>query len=416
MANLYDNLRTNRFEKLEEVDRFKGQKEWRSATGAWNEQNFEDPLKSSRFFKKPDIVPYPYANFELSSQEDSLQRVSKARELDLLSQLESEKNLRKLAEDENDRLKKYLQDHQSSQKLSSTNPKSYITPDIDSLKAKLKILTEENDELRKHLSNHSDTRRLKEKLETEERNTQELLRELREFKDAYEELRKNYAKDVASQKTRFEELFNEKVHLEARLQQILHRFENSDLEEAGLMQEKIRNIKNDYREKVRELEKKIPENTEEVSDARLREIEARLNVLQGKLAQQSEYNERALARRVPRLSSRGGSPRRDVSSRGQSPYSTLRTFTGSPSYKLDTGRSSARSGKSPTSTARNFKDSNPSSLSRSKGKGSNSSKSPTRNEVSSPSGRSSSRLRQQIPHKQCETCIRKHGIEWACLS
>ena len=375
------------------------------------DQNFDEALKSSRFFKKPDIVPYPYANFDMPSMEQS--SIKEGKSEDLAKKLEYETKLRLIAEDDNLKLRSKITELQEYEKLSRehsarniNNKNADFLIEIENLRVRVRILTEENELLRARLNEKSDAslNSKPEGLEKIDYKNRELLRELTEFKDAYEELRKIYAQDISSQKARYEKLYNEKKGLEGRLRDLLAR--HDDLVEAEPMQEKIRKMKNEYRDKVKELEKRIqPEDKDEVSDARLKEIEARLTVLQGKLTEQSAYNEKALMRRAPQKSSKAASPRRE-----NSPYATWRTMNVSPNFQ-DSEKNTAYSNKSPRNTERGFKDTLNSSRGRSKRD--NGSKSPTRGSSNSPGGRSSSRHRHSPQHKQCETCIRKHGHDWA---
>ena len=338
--------------------------------------------------------------------------IKEAKSEDLLKKLEHETKLRLIAQDDNSKLRSQLAELQEYEKLSkeqsarATNSKNAdLLIEIENLRVRVRILTEENELLRTRLNEKSDSG-LKIKsdgLERIEAKNRELLRELTEFKDAYEELRKIYALDISSQKARYEKLYSEKTGLELRLSDLLARHEGLVPEP---MQEKIRKMKTEYRGKVKELEQRIrPEDKDEVSDARLKEIEARLAVLQGKLTEQSAYNEKALMRRGPHRSSKAASPRRE-----NSPYATWRTMNVSPSLQ-DSDKNTVYSNKSPRTTDRALKDALGSSRGRSRRD--TGSKSPTRGSSNSPAGRSSSRHRHSPEHKQCETCIRKHGHDWA---
>ena len=117
------------------------------------EQTFEIMLKSNHFFKKPDIIPFPYLNTEV--QEDSTESTDHKYK-DLLEELEREKNMRKAAEKENETLRDklaYLSEVES--KYEEYRLKflkiSDLTSEIEKLNLKIKLLQEENEDLRRKI-------------------------------------------------------------------------------------------------------------------------------------------------------------------------------------------------------------------------------------------------------------------------
>ena len=226
---------------------------------------------------------------------------------------------------------------------------------------------------------------------------QVFLRELSESKDAYEALRKLYANDVASQKARYESLNAEKHEIELKLK--ASALSRPSPEAADSVQDKIRRMKSEYREKVKQLELRVrPEGQEQVSDSRLKEIEARLAELQSKLVGQSDCNEEALMKQTMQKSSRA-SPRRQ-----NSPNATWRTMNAAPDV-LDSGHNSPCSNRSPRGTQRAFKEGV--KPSRGRIKKDDASKSPCRGPSKSPANRPSSGLRHAPQGKQSGICARK---------
>lgn len=352
-------------------------------------------------------MPSATSNTHLPSAE-----VSWAKEFqseDLIRKLEHQTNLRLIVESENSRLKSRISEMQELEKMiQDANPQfpnhhnMQLKAEIENLRLRLRILTEENELLRARLQERPEPiyKTSQESYKKAELTNKELLRELSEFKDAYEDLRKLYANDIASQKSRYEDLIIERNKLEAKLKD----FSIRDPEALDSMQDKIKKIKNDYRDKIKQLEQRIqPEVTEHISDARLKEIEARLAVLQSKLIDQPAFNEKALMRKTAQKSSRA-SPRSEYS-----PYATWRTQNVSPNL-MDSGKNSPFSNRSPRNTQRIFKENFKSS--RGRGEKHNASKSPARTSTKSPDNRNCSGLRNGLKGKECGTCVRKHGQDW----
>lgn len=391
------------------------------------DQIFDDALRSSHFFKKPDIIPYPFINFDQPSID--LASTSDAKYKDLLSQLEKEKSLRISSESTTEKLKEkllYFQDLEKKYeeyRLKSLKI-SDLTIEIENLRKRVSILLEENEDLKKRLRQKFDQdvgqSKWRVEFEREEQRNKELLRELKVAEEAFEDLRILYAKDVGSQKERYEGVYQEKMMLEGRLREITARFEVGTRGDEDVMQERIRRMKAEYRGKVKDLEEKLkPDDKDDLSDKRLKEIESRLATLQGKLLEQSAHNEKALARRAPGL-------RKESAEREMSPYSTWKTLNidQSPTRRVLTERTRSPTRQSPRrnlnevhknpskTLTKSLKNSGFSSNSPSRVYLGRSSKSPTRSIPSSPTERSSSRNRLNTQRKQCDICIRKHGQDW----
>lgn len=371
------------------------------------EQTFEEMLKSIHFFKKPDIIPFPYLHFDQKSEENLESSVFNQ---NLSQELEKEKIQRKTLEKENTNLKERLsylielQKQYEEYKLKSLKNFEFQS-EIDKLNVRIKLLIEENDYLKKkslkafeYTSNHSKYPQELDKIESE---NFDLKRQLEELSQAYEGLREAYTKDLSILKDKYDRLYSDKILLEKKLQS--HNKPEKDLNPIvhdNNIQEKIRNLKHDYRDKLRNLEKKLPtERPEDVSDIRLKEIEDRLSTLQNKLTEKSRLKDPLLSSNRSSnsinkysIKSRGSTPTED---KGLTNYLSWRSLKNSEKSPLKIRKIDLSV---PVST-----DSSKPRTSRSPGTGSR----------RSPTARSLSRKRLYENHAECETCIRKHGHEWA---
>ena len=383
------------------------------------EQTFEEMLKSIHFFKKPDIIPFPYLNFERPPEEKSENSDSKYK--DLLDELEKERNLRKIAERENanlrDRMLHLLEVEKQYEELRLGSSRlALLHEEIDKLNLRIQLLLDENEELRKRASRNTDLNsaslRTMQDLDKLSTRNHELLRELESCKDAYEELKKAYTRDVNSLKEKFDKLYSEKLKLELRLREFTdHQKPDKEVSEDNSIQEKIRNMKSEYRDKMRNLEQRLGNDPGEgLPDSRIKVIEDRIARIQEAIdhSSNSERGPRLMQNEVPtRLHeaprgsrSRGSTPVKGKEERKEkviTPSSTWQSergaTTGSP---LRSARKSERDVKSPGNTAR-----------------ANSSRSPSGEPWRSPSQRTLSRKRLYENHTVCETCVKRHGHEWA---
>lgn len=388
------------------------------------EQTFEEMLKSVHFFRKPDIIPFPYLNLDRPQEEPSIPSDTALK--DLQEELERERNLRKAAEKENQALKDrlgYLLDieKQYEEYRLKYLKLSELTQEIDKLNSKIRVLLDENEDLRRKIrggyENNLNSTRLQKELEFEREKNSDLLKQLNEVKQAYEDLRKIYAKDIHTQKEKYEKLYDEKIQLEVRLRETkeLNTRPDNFYPQDDEIQAKIRNMKNDYKNKLKRLEQKLdPGKPDDQSELRLKEIEDRLANLQGKLAEQMGKGSYPP---VGSQTSRGSTPNRErnsplttwKSSSRFSPQRYPKTVNSVPDvyptrekvikYKIEDRNKSPNRGKLSSSPKR---------FASSSGKGS-----PFRNTQSSPSGRSTSRTKLTEHRHECETCIRRHGHEWA---
>jgi myosin heavy subunit len=378
------------------------------------EQTFEEMLKSVQFFRKPDIIPFPYLQSDQLEEPTTESTDNKYR--DLLEELERERNLRKAAEKENETLKDKLAyfaelEKQYEEYRIKALRINELNAEIEKLNLKLKLLHEENEELRRKVRGGYESSlfidKLNKELEKEKEANAQLVRQLNEMKNAYEELRKTYVRDLNSQKERCAEILNEKIGLEGRLRESLD-MKRRDLHQDDEIQAKLRNMKSEYKVKLRDLEKRLPsEKNPDNSESRLKEIEDRLAHLQVKLV---EKESRVKHHMPGGQTSRGSTPVKD--NRG-SPATTWRTSdrfspqrlprsANSIPDKMNAGNSRSP-GRNKTSPMRSSGSPNRTAHFVS------SSRSPLRNAQSSPG--SGHRLTEQ--HYECETCVRRHGHEWA---
>lgn len=390
------------------------------------EQTFEETLKSTYFFKKPDIVPFPYLNTEV--QEPSIESTDHKYK-DLLEELEREKNMRKAAEKENETLRdklSYLSDLESQYEV--YHLKSLKIPDltleIEKLNLKIKLLQEENEELRRKIrgtyDNNLHLASLCKDLEKQKQINDELLKQLSDLKDTYEDLRKSYTKEIKSQKARFSKLSQEKNDLESKLIKPqekplsfsdLSQDPDPDLDPDDRIQAKIRDMKTEYRDKLKSLESRLPsEPLTDPSELRLKLIEDRLASLQVKLSAKEP-----IVHLPGSQTSRGSTPVRGRFSPGSTFQTSDRSPPGLPNpnpYPYPYPQSSnpdkvhASIIRSPArlkvSFAQSFK---------SPPRQSPSSKSASR--AGSPSIRSSPGHKLTQTQSECEVCVRRHGHEWA---
>ncbi|OMJ80710.1 hypothetical protein SteCoe_18961 [Stentor coeruleus] len=524
------------------------------------EQNFEELLKSIHFFRKPDIIPYPYLNLDHQPEEKS--EIIDTKYTELQGEYDKEKTLRLALEREIENLKTriaYLVDIEKQYddyRLKALKV-SELQIEIDKLNARIKLLLDENEDLRRKLSQSKDymtnNAKYQQELERESTRNSELLRQLKEFKDAYEELRCTYAKDVNTQKERYDRLYDEKMQLELRLREFRDKYEklsrehyqnyyrdserpkrdedwyvretegqireserpkgtdrifrdserpfqeserplasfgspggdrglkrdkdgpfriqdidnkdpelgvknygrpernNQDnykignaLEKAqspagdrnkdkpttekgrdklgqGLddsIQDKIKHMKHEYRDRFKKLEKKFnTDKPEDISDARLKEIEDRLSSLHEKLADQANINEKILKPKIgPSVlslktpTSKGSTPTKD---RNFSPYVTWQSVNSAQTPNRDSLVNNKDLGSGGRLLRSAFSPGKSNKKSPIRGNISRGRRSPNRNEQQSPSSRSLSRKRLYENHAECETCIRRHGHEWA---
>lgn len=538
------------------------------------EQNFEELLKSIHFFRKPDIIPYPYLNLDHQPEEKSEIIDTKYKELQ--DEFEKEKNLRLALEREIENLKiriNYLVDIEKQYedyRLKALKV-TELQAELDKLNARIKLLLDENEDLRRKLNQSRDymtnNTKYQQELERESTRNSELLRQLKEFKDAYEELRCTYAKDVNTQKERYDRLYDEKMQLELRLREFREKYEklsrehyrdyyrdserpnkdqdwymreserqiresdkfrgtdrpfrdserlfqeserptsnpeklypeserllasfgspgsgyelNKDKDgpfrvqeisnkepEAGMksygrpdkinddqyrqgnalekaqspvsnrnkdrptadkgrdkpgqglddsIQEKFKSMKHEYRDRFKKLEKKFnTDKPEDISDARLKEIEDRLSNLHDKLAVQANINDKVLKPKIaPSVlslktpKSKGSTPTKD---RNFSPYVTWQSVNSAQTPNSD----SLANSKVPEGKGRLLRNAFSPEVGFKKspirGNISRGRRSPNRNEQQSPPSRSLSRKRLYENHAECETCVRRHGHEWA---
>ena len=385
------------------------------------EQTFEEMLKSIHFFRKPDIIPFPYLHSEVQEEPEATDHKYK----NLLEELERERNLRKAAEKENETLRDklaYLSEIESQYEVYRIESLKLtdLSTEIDKLNLKIKLLQEENEDLRKKIRTGYDSSlnldRYSKELERQKEINNELLKQLAELRSAYEELRKTYTKDLNSQKFRYSKLTEEKNDLEAKFretQEKLMSFRDLPQDPDDEIQAKIRSMKNEYRDKLKSLEKRLPSGRfQDESELRLKEIEDRLANLQGKLV---EKEPRA---RVPgSQTSRGSTPVKGRSSPGAtwktsdrfSPQKLPRSGNSVPDKMNAGSAASAISARSARSPARGKV--SPARQSRSPSQNARASRSPGRG--GSPFTRSASGHRLTEQHVECETCVRRHGHDWA---
>ena len=389
------------------------------------EQTFEEMLKSVHFFRKPDIIPFPYLNLDHPHGESTETPDTGLK--DLQDELEKERNLRKAAEKENEALKDrlaYLTDieRQYEEYRLKSLKLSELNLEVEKLNGKIRVLLDENEDLRRKIrggyENNLNLSRLQKDLEKEKERNSELLKKLNEANQAYEDLRRAYAKDIHTQKELFDKLYNEKIQLEVRMREMREKptrlvepYDAADDE----MQLRIRNMKHEYKDKLKKLEQKLdPEKPDNKSENRLKEIEDRLANLQGKLAEQTGKNRHPVA---GSQTSRGSTPIKERNS----PLTTWKSSSRFSPQRMP------RAGNSvpelyPTHDRVLKHGVNDKNRSPSRGKASVSPKrpissaskgSPLRNNQSSPAARSASRNRLYEQQHECETCIRRHGHEWA---
>ena len=381
------------------------------------EQTFDDMLKSIHFFKKPDIIPFPYLHFERLPEEKS--ESSDSRYKELLDELEKERNLRKIAERENmnlrDRMlylleveKKYEELRMGSTRISS------LHEEIDRLNLRIQFLLDENEEIRKRPSRNTDPTNsgsLKtppdlEKIAARNRN---LLQELESCKDAYEELRRAYTRDVNSLKEKFDKLYSEKTKLELRLREFTDRQrpEKEGLEDNSI-QEKIRSMKNEYRDKLRGLENRLgKDHVEGLPDSRIKVIEDRIARIQEAI-DHSSNSERGARLTPSETPTRLQETTRSNKSRGSTPVAgkdERKGKVGTPSSAWQSER-----GFTSGSPVRNVKIRDRDVKSPSYTDRGNSTKSP---KWKSPSQRCLSRKKLSDNNAVCETCVKRHGSDWA---
>lgn len=356
------------------------------------EQTFEEMLKSIHFFRKPDIIPFPYLNFDRNAEEKTENADIQLR--NLLEELEKEKATRKIAERENVNLRErmvYLleleKQHEMHCKGSSKVP--ILLEEIEKLNVRVQLLLDENEDLRRRPSRHT---------------TSDLSKELESCREAYEELRKVYTRDVNNLKEKFDKLYSEKVKLELKLRE----FEKPEKEDDSI-QEKIRNMKNEYRDKLRNLDFKFgKEHEEHVPDSRIKVIEDRIAKIQEAIDQSSGSERPKKIVNKGERSARVLTPNR-LKERSSSPSN--RTWQERPlSY-----RSPARKVKSPHGAMKNIGSPGRGVKKNSEGRDSraSSSRSPGSEPWKSPSQRTLSRKRLYENHAVCETCVKRHGHEWA---
>lgn len=389
------------------------------------EQTFEEMLKSVHFFRKPDIIPFPYLNLEHPHVESSEPPDTGFK--DLQDELEKERNLRKAAEKENEVLKDrlaYLTDieRQYEEYRLKSLKLSELNLEIEKLNGKIRVLLDENEDLRRKIrggyENNLNLTRLQKDLEKERERNSELLKKLNEANQAYEDLRRAYAKDIHTQKELYDKLYDEKIHLEVRMREMREKparqVEPYDAVDDEI-QARIRNMKHEYKNKLKKLEQKLePERPDNKSENRLKEIEDRLSNLQGKLAEQTGKSKYPP---TGSQTSRGSTPIKERNS----PLSTWKSSSRfSPQRLPKAGNSVPELYPTHDRIVKHGVDNKNRSPSR--GKASISPKriippaikgSPLRNTQMSPAGRSTSRNRLYEQQHECETCIRRHGHEWA---
>lgn len=219
------------------------------------EQTLEDLLKSVHYFQKPDIIPYPYPDF--SSSESKLKLDLKLQEA--LNALAQEQKQRTRLENENENLKqrlaslleiesKYEEYRIKALKLTETNN------EVEKLNIRIKILLDENQELRKKVKIYDaglGNKGIKE-LEIEKELNLKLKQQLIDTQEAYDELRQTYMQDVDSQRSRFQKLYSEKNLLDKEIRDIKGNKVFNDS-----IQERIKDMKNQYLEKLKQLEERI---------------------------------------------------------------------------------------------------------------------------------------------------------------
>ncbi|OMJ82642.1 hypothetical protein SteCoe_16625 [Stentor coeruleus] len=191
------------------------------------EQTFDELLDHIHYIRKPDIIPYAYNNYSQNHEQISENFDRKYQEI--LEQLEKEKNYRLVLESENDSLKArmaYLVDiekHNEDNRIRASRS-SELQNEIDKLNTRINLLLNENEDLRRKISYSRDysvnNNKYHEELEREGLKNQELLRKLKEFKSAYEELRITYGHDVSSLKEKYDNLYEEKMRVETWLRDL----------------------------------------------------------------------------------------------------------------------------------------------------------------------------------------------------
>ncbi|OMJ67730.1 hypothetical protein SteCoe_35023 [Stentor coeruleus] len=193
------------------------------------EKSFDDLLDYIHYSRKLHMDPYPYytqnheqipGNFDRKYQE-------------LLELLEKEKNFRLSLESENNNLKARIAyfgqvDKQYEDYKISAMKTSKLQNEIDQLNIRVKLLVNENEDLRRGIlynrENTVNNRRWKEELEREVLKNQGILRELKDFKAAYEELRLAYACDANNEKEKYDNLYGEKIQVESLLRDLNYKY------------------------------------------------------------------------------------------------------------------------------------------------------------------------------------------------
>ena len=162
------------------------------------EKTFEEMLKSIHFFRKPDIIPFPYLSFNKHEE-----KVENFEYQSLANELENEKNLRKTAEKEVYALKeKLLYLLEIEKQYEEYRLKSFkvaeMQSEIDKLNVRIRLLLEENEDMRRKAAKSIDYTNYKYQQEYDANKNSQLLKELKDLREANEELKKVYTRDVNS--------------------------------------------------------------------------------------------------------------------------------------------------------------------------------------------------------------------------
>ena len=162
------------------------------------EKTFVEMLKSIHFFLKPDIIHFPYLSFNKHEE-----KVENFEYQSLANELENEKNLRKTAEKEVYVLKeKLLYLLEIEKQYEEYRLKSFkvaeMQSEIDKHNVRIRLLLEENEDMRRKAAKSIDYTNYKYQQEYDANKNSQLLKELKDLREANEELKKVYTRDVNS--------------------------------------------------------------------------------------------------------------------------------------------------------------------------------------------------------------------------
>jgi hypothetical protein len=352
------------------------------------EKTLEEMLKSIHYFRKPDIIPYPSLSLKEIPQDVPWEQKYQ----ELLVLFEKEKKEKKMLAKENESLRlrvsslldletQYNEYRVKSMKLPELNS------EVETLNTRINILLDENDELRRRIKSNENSLSFskdRDELIREKRKNEELRRNISQLQIAYEDLRNE--REIKEIKLREKSDFVKKDRDE-KPQRTVKSLDDD-------IQSKIRNMKQEYKDKLKNLEQRIEcDKVSAVPEKKLREIESRLELIQGKILERENT-----ARRSERNNQ--VTPRKQ-----RSPLQTER-LTPSNSKRRKSPLLESRSQKTltPKKDFKEIKDR----------KGTLGSKSPSSPRHHGHSSRSRSPGTKKSPSRQgCQTCLKRHGHDWA---